>query len=144
MINYKTMNNNSLYNEALITHIRECHKRNKLTVKGLYWIIINNTCLKDISEYKETVKIDSRDLDRVNHYGALSFMQSRSYPKKWSNISKALCVLRKIMSYSKAKYFLKCDNLTSDSFYYVINDFKYELNSNWYTLFNFDKKGKLL
>lgn len=140
MINYKTMNNNSLYNESLISHIRECHKRNKLNVKGLYWIIINNTCGSEISEYKENVIIDPNDRDRLLHYGSDRFINTISYPNKWDNIAKALKVLRKIMPYGKACYFLESDNLRSDSFYHVINDFKYKLNSDWYTLFNFEKK----
>jgi hypothetical protein len=110
------MNNSSLHNEKLISLIMLNLTERKNTNKVQ---ILRNTI------FNQTI------------YPILNNLPSNKVPKKQSdfriNQSKALKILNKILPYKLAIF---CsNNPKSDVLYGVINDFKFHLNSDFYTIF---------
>lgn len=136
-----SLSNLSHVNERLIDlishNLNQTNEADRLS--RLYFVIINNTLLDTITTYEEHIKISPDDLDAINRHGSTSYTLRRNYPAKDKNIAKALRILRKHLPYSQAKVFASNPaKILSDSFYHVIDSFKWECNSNFEA--NFDLK----
>lgn len=138
-----SMNNHSTVNEQLISQIMQNvtirSPRKRLTC--LYWTIINNSILRSVSFYDIRIKLT--DEDAIQHHGSDVKTLQKRYPAATSNVAKALKVLRKHLPYKTAKALVSDpDNLRSDTLYHAINDFKFECNSNFHTLFNLTRADR--
>lgn len=113
-----SMNNSSVTNEKLISTIMTNLKENssQSAVKTLYNTIFNNTILPSLNGLPcNNVPRD----DKAHH----------------RNLAKAKALLRSHLPYRLAHYCTQ--DPTRDSLYIAINNFKYNLNADFHTLFNY-------
>lgn len=111
-----TMNNSSVLNERLIAliDINIKARPNANAIQVLRSTIFNNTI------YPSLHRLNDRPIVRRN-----------SDNRK--NQAVAWRILRKKLPYNLAVFCTR--NVSCDSLYHAINDFKYECNSNFHTLF---------
>ncbi len=136
-----SMNNDSLTNEKMINQIqinvRNCGKRSKLNT--IYWSIINLSILPKISQYEK--RVEQTTQESIDYHGCkyptLNFSFNQIQRDK--NIAIAMRILRKILPYNSACFCLRVLEQNPDTLYWAINDFKYRMNSDFYTLFNLNE-----
>jgi hypothetical protein len=112
------MNNHSVHNEALISKIIKNLSENKRQSKvtTLRHTIFNSTILPELKKLPCNVA-------------------PRNDKQYRNNLAIAYKILRKHLRYNLASFCAR--NPQADSLYYTINDFKYELNSNFHNYFNY-------
>ena len=136
-----SMNNDSLTNEKMIKEIQRNikHCGNRRPLKVLYWSIINLSILPKISQYEK--RVEQTTQESIDHHGCkyptLKF--SFNQIQRDQNIAIAMRILRKILPYNSACFCLRVLEQNPDTLYWAINDFKYRMNSDFYTLFNLNE-----
>jgi len=135
-----SMCNSSTANEKLIGQIIYNVKSGPVSerVSRLYNTIINNSILNSITQYEEYVKLT--DDDAILHNGGSTKIVTKKYLDACKNTATALRILRQKLPVKQAKFLVSEEkNLTNDSLYHSINDFKFRCNSDFFTLFLFNK-----